>query len=109
MDIESDSDIMALKKELRKAELERQLAEIKVPIGMESRIEALEEKAEELNKYNDLLFEEYIDIRSILERTPLVGLRSEFECKCGTKGYPGLNVLCTVCGEETSYEWLAPG
>ena len=103
VDIENDPDIMALKKELRKAELERQLAEIKVPIGLESRIEALEEKVEEPNDQLDYLFSEYIDLRSLVDNTPLSGLLGRFKCSCGEKGMVAVPVQCTACEQEILY------
>ncbi|MFC2066832.1 hypothetical protein ACFLUO_07285 [Chloroflexota bacterium] len=109
IEIENEPEILALKKELRKAELERQLAEIKVPIGLESRIEALEEEVKESLSFSEHLLGEIADIMSILAFTPLAGLGDKFECNCGAKGQLAIKVQCSICGKENNYEWHAPG
>lgn len=100
--IESDPEILELKKELRKAELRRQLAEINAPINMESRIAALEDKAVEMNELLDFLFNEDMDIKSLIHGTPLSGLLKPFKCACGAKGKFAIMTKCTECGAEHS-------
>ena len=51
--LESDPDIMELKKAVRKAELEKQLAETIVPLDLEERLNTLEEGVEELSLMMD--------------------------------------------------------
>ena len=63
---ENDPEILELKKELRKAELRRQLAEINAPIEVEDRIMALEKNAQEVNDQFNYLFDDCMDLRTIL-------------------------------------------
>ena len=103
--IESDPEIMELKKSLRKAELEREIAEIKIPEDMESRMIVLEEKAVELEEYADILSGDIHKCESELKASPLFNLHSRFECECGNKGLLAVKVHCTVCNKEKSYGW----
>ncbi|MFC2070411.1 hypothetical protein ACFLTB_04485 [Chloroflexota bacterium] len=107
VDIENDSDIMALKKALRKAELQKQISEMVVSESMELKITAIEEKMEKITEMNDFLFDETVDIRTVLRETPLAGIRSTFKCKCGAKGLLGVLVHCTDCGTDTSFGWFS--
>ena len=96
--LEADSEIMELKKSLRKAQLERQLAEIRAPIDLEARLTSIEE---ELTVIGDALT--YLDDQ--LGGSPLSGLREKFECACGAKGLVAVRVYCTECNREGSYGW----
>ncbi len=103
--IEGDPEILELKKELRKAELRRQLAEINAPIELEARINALENKAKEVGDQFNHLFDEWIDLRALVDNTPLAGLRQIFKCSCGAVGALAVAIQCTACGTEKTYGW----
>ena len=47
LEVEDDPDVIQLKKDLRKAHLERQLAEIRAPIDFEDRLASIEEELKE--------------------------------------------------------------
>ena len=49
-DGEADPEIVQLKIDLRKAQLEGKIAEVRAPIALEARLAALENKAKELNQ-----------------------------------------------------------
>ncbi len=102
VEIESDPEILDLKKELRKAELRKQLAETNAPINMESRIAAMEDKMAEMKDILDFLFDENMNIKGLIYGTPLSGLLDPFECACGAKGKYSLIIQCDECGEEYS-------
>ena len=46
-DLDADPEIAALKKQIRKAQLERELAEMRAPIDLEARLAAVERKVRE--------------------------------------------------------------
>ena len=47
-EVESHPDIIELKRELRKAQLQSQIAAVKVPTGMETRLDSLEKTVDEM-------------------------------------------------------------
>ncbi len=96
--LEGDPEIMDLKKTLRKAQLQRQLAEIKAPIDLQARLKGLEE---EMKALSDAL----ADLYGQLEDSPVSGLRQEFRCACGARGLVAAKVVCTSCLRESSYGW----
>jgi len=104
-DIESDPEIMELKKSLRKAALEREIAEIKIPKDIESRIIALEEDVVDIEEYVNSVQFDLNDLKEALKATPLFNLRSRFKCKCGNQGMLAVKVYCTACDKETNYGW----
>lgn len=59
-EIEADSEIIKLKKELRKAELKRQIGEQKQPFEIEKKLKELEEKIKELDEWVDALCSEVL-------------------------------------------------
>ncbi len=104
-DIESDPEIMELKKSLRKAALEREIAEIKIPKDIESRIIALEENVVDVEEFVGSVFFDLNDLKEALKATPLFNLRSKFKCECGKQGMVAVKVYCTACTKEISYGW----
>ena len=108
-DIESDPEIMELKKSLRKAELEREIAEIKIPKDIESRIIALEENVVDVEEFVGSVFLDLDDLKEALKATPLFNLRSKFKCECGNQGMVAVKVHCTACAEEIEYGWYPVG
>ena len=102
LSIESDPDVVALKKEVRMAELEGLLKEIRAPIDLEGRLEGLEQtikKLEDSVEYHlGMLIED-------IEASPLIGLKEKFKCTCGEEGLVATKVFCTACTRETSYGW----
>ena len=103
--IESDPEVMDLRKALRKAELERQLEEFKGPSSTESRLLALEEQWEEMEATLDETMAAYRHVVVRVDGSPLNGLRQNFECSCGAKGHVSARIVCTSCGRETSQGW----
>ena len=104
-DIESNPEIMELQISLRKAELERKIAEIKIPKDIESRIIALEENAVDIEEHVFSVHFALDDLKKALKATPLFNLRSRFKCECGSHGTLAVKVHCTVCDKETKYGW----
>ena len=98
--IESDPEILELKKQLRKAELQRQLVEINAPIEIESRGTALEQKIAELENTIDWLFEGVIDLQTIINNPPLSELYRKYQCSCGANEVLATKVQCKACGKE---------
>ena len=96
---------MELKKALRKAELERQIEEIRGPSSTESRLLALEEKAETLEAALADVIDDHHGLEQRVDGSPLSGLRERFECSCGAEGIVAARVVCTSCGRETSHGW----
>lgn len=105
-EIESDPEIVRLRKDLRKAELERKLAELNGPILFEPRLAHVES---ELKEFDDTLSDLYetIETMNVAARgSPLTGLRENFTCSCGAKGMVAAQIQCTACGRERSYGWF---
>ena len=101
--IESDPEIMELKKSLRKAALEKEIIEIRMPKDVESRLTALEESSLKLGEKAGFLSMDIDDLKKELGATPLYNLRSRFKCECGKVGMLAVKVHCTVCKKETEY------
>ena len=102
-DIESEPEIIELRKDLRKAELQREVEEVQGPSTMETRLASLEQTVRELraelarsSKRRDLL-------ETRIDALPLAGLRESFRCWCGAHGFVAVKVVCTGCGGETAY------
>lgn len=98
LEVENDPAIIQLKKDLRKAHLERQIAEIRAPIDLEARLIRIEE---ELDEGSDALS----ILREKVDGSPLAGIRQRFKCSCGTEGLVAAGVRCTNCGREATYGW----
>ena len=103
--VEDDPQILELKKALRKAELERQIEEIRGPSSAESRLLALEENAETSAAALAEVIDDHDGLEQRVDGSPLSGLRERFECSCGVGGMVAAKVVCTSCGAETSYGW----
>ena len=99
MTLEADPEILELKKALRMAQLERQLAEIKAPIDLEARLVRLEEHVAALLEAVDNLIED-------VKGSPLMSIRQRFKCSCGNGGLVAVRVHCTACGSETRCDWF---
>ena len=97
--LEADPEIIELKKAIRKAELEKQLAEVSGPPEGLERLAALEKQAAELASAVK-------DVEADVESCPLNGLGYSFECSCGAVAEVSAVVRCTACGRETSYGWF---
>ena len=103
--IETDPEVVGLKKALRKAQLERQLTELKAPIEMERRLDTLERKvSESISEMGELLWE----VKENVDGCPVGGLRGRFRCSCGALGLVAARVICTRCDAEMTYGWF-PG
>lgn len=89
-EIEKDEEVVELKKELRKAHLKRELAEIMKPFEIDEKMEELEEDVSALWK--------------IVYKIPFKGLRERKCSSCGTKGLVAIKIRCTDCKEETWWE-----
>ena len=107
-DVERDPEIVDLRKALRKAELERQIAGLNEPSKLEERLEALENEVKLLDDALSGTTEAYLSLESELDGSPLLGLRKNFKCSCGAKGMVATKVECTSCGGEVSWGWWAP-
>ena len=99
--LETDPEIIKLRKAVRKAELDKQLLQITGQPDLSSRIIFLESQIVDLA--NTVL-----SLEARLDASPLEGLRHQFECECGAKGLVAATIQCTACGDETSYGWF-PG
>ena len=97
-EVEADPDIVQLKIQLRKAQLERQLDEASAPTELESDLAALENRMEEI-------FTEFRGLEPYVYSCPLVGLRDEHQCSCGAEDQVAAKVVCVACGEERAYSW----
>lgn len=93
--VEEDPEVVELKKQLRRAQIEREIRELEAPLEIESfygLVETLEERFDKLDRK--------------VRGTPLLGLRDRFECsKCGEAGHVAAVIICTECGEESSWGW----
>jgi hypothetical protein len=103
-DIDADPEIYQLKKDIRKAELERKLAEVVAPMEAEPRIKALEDRLTEMENAIDWACEGVIDLQTIMDNTPLSGLWQKHQCSCGAENYLAIVVQCTKCGKEYLYK-----
>jgi hypothetical protein len=77
--LEADPEILDLKKELRKAQLERQLAEMRAPIDLEDRLAKIEKDMQGL-------VGRFTHLNDKIEGSLLLGLRRVFKCACGKQG-----------------------
>ena len=98
LSLETDPEIVVLKKRLRTAQLERQIAEVSGPPRLEEWVRRLEQRVDELEQGITLLADE-------VAGCPLSGLHQEFECPCGSRGLLAAAASCTGCGRETRYGW----
>ena len=105
VDVENDPEVIDLKKELRRAELERQIEEIKGPSSTETRLLALEHRLEDLEATLEGAEEAHDRLEALTGQSPLGGLRERFACSCGAEGMVAAKVVCTSCGRETSHGW----
>ncbi len=97
-DVEANPDIVQLKIDVRKAQLERQLDELRGATGLESRVATLENRMEEI-------FTEFRGLEPYVYASPLADLRDEFKCSCGAEEQVAAMVVCTACGTEAEYSW----
>jgi hypothetical protein len=88
VDIENDPEIFQLKREIRKAELERKLTDVLNHTDIVETINSLEKRIK--------IFEDFIDT------PPLSDLNKKFKCDCGEEDYLGIRVQCMHCGKEYS-------
>ena len=103
--LEADPEIMDLKKAIRRAELEQQLADIQAPVRFEQRLATGEKTVASITTAVEGLIQEMEDVRQRVEGSPLSGLREKFRCSCGQTGLVAANVVCTSCGAGTTYGW----
>ncbi len=91
-DVEAHPEIIELKRKLRKAQLERQLREVRSPLDIESNLRVVYERVE--------------SIEGQLTSSPLIGLGENFECSgCGAEGMVAASIICTNCRRETHFGW----
>ena len=100
--VEADPEILALKKALRKAQLDRQLAEIRAPIDLETRLAKIEEEVA-------VLVASIGHLNQQARGSLLVEIRQRFECSCGANGLVAAKLRCTACGSESDYGWWPKG
>lgn len=74
--LESDPEIVELRKAVRKADLETQLGQIKLKPDLSKRLTNLEQLLEEL-------YETVGVLEGNVQNIPISGLRDRFECGCG--------------------------
>ena len=103
--LEADPEIMELRKAIRRAELEQQLADLKAPTRFEPRLVTIEKTAASITKAVEGMLEDLEDLEQQVEGSPFSGLREEFRCECGAKGFVQARVCCTACGQEAGYGW----
>ena len=100
--LETDPEVMELKKALRKAQLQSQIGQLRALIDPEK-----EERLAALEKREGELEEVVLSLQMELDSCPLTGMRERFECSCGAaKGLVAVTVYCTRCGEESGYGWF---
>ncbi len=97
-EVEADPEIRKLKVRLRKAQLEREIAEQTAPEDLDNRVAALENGMEEI-------FAEIRGLDPYVFGNPVANLRDEFRCACGFEDQMAAKVVCTACGVETEYSW----
>ncbi|MCX5998363.1 MAG: hypothetical protein NTU41_01915, partial [Chloroflexi bacterium] len=102
--VEADPEVVRLKKELRKAQLERQIADARnMPIGCEPRIDAVEKAIDQLI---ECMTNGYGELKDKVDSCPLSGLRESFRCSsCGKKGLLAAKIVCTACETEELWGW----
>ena len=103
--LEADPEIVELRKSIRKAELEQQLADLKAPTRFEPRLVTVEKTVSSITTAVKGMLEDLVDLRHEVEGSPLSGLRHRFDCECGANGSVVARVCCTGCGREASYGW----
>ena len=103
--LEADPEIMGLKKAIRKAELEQQLADLQAPTRFEPRLSTVEKTVSSIATAVKGMLEDLEDLRLRVEGSPFSGLREKFRCSCGQTGLVAAAVVCTSCGAETTYGW----
>ncbi len=110
--VEADPEIVDLKKQLRKAQLKHQIANLSMPSNLEARLKAIEERLGilwEKTREGDVvvgLEDAMTKVQEVLKNTPLKGLCSKFQCKgCSSQGLLAIPVRCTACGKMTRWGW----
>ena len=103
--VEGDPDVLDLRKALRKAELELQIAEIKGTPMLEARVSELEEVMREVGEDLENAMSAGHRLEGRMNGLLFSGLRENFSCACGTKGFVAAGVVCTACERETRYGW----
>ena len=101
--LEADPEIVELRKSIRKAELEQQLADLKAPTRFEPRLLMLEKTVGEMAEAVTGLINDLDEVEQQVEGSPLSGLRKKFRCSCGQTGLVAASVVCTSCGAQTTY------
>jgi hypothetical protein len=102
--LESEPEVIALKKAIRVAELKKKLTEINAPLEIELRMQTLEEKVVALEVGIDQLFDSIIDIQTILNNPPMSEIYHEHQCYCGQKGIWAIKAQCPKCGRDYLYK-----
>ena len=97
--LEADPEIVELRKAVRRAELEKQLGQIKERPEFLTRLINSEQHLEEL-------FETVLLLQTEIDATPISGLQNRFQCGCGAQGLVAAKICCTECGNESSYGWF---
>ena len=103
--VEDDPEVVALKKALRMAQLERQLSEVKGPTDLDIRLSALDEGVDELYEWLNKTSGAHVKLKARVDGSPLAGIRKRFHCSCGAAGLVAATVVCTSCGLEQQQGW----
>ena len=124
--VEQDPEVIALKTQLRKAQVQRQIREAQAPLDVQTKLREVLTEPQELrsavlddegSSYVDELYADVARLDALLEKTPLVGLKDKFTCKrCGASGLvavtPGvpasINAQRRVCRPEPAASAIAP-
>ena len=105
--IERDPEVVELKKQVRKAQLERQLRQEQAPCDLENRVANLEAECRDHEKLV-LEMSEIVGAQSVdLSNYSLRALHDSFACPCGNVGHVAIRVECTSCGEGSRWGWSA--
>lgn len=104
--IENDPDIVGLRKEIRLAELHRELDGIGGEPTIGQRVELLESGLTTLADIINSLKSGCDNLQKQVSASPLSGLRQEFQCGCGEAGSVAVTVHCTACGDESAWGWF---
>ena len=95
-DVDSDPEIIKLKKELTKEQLKRKIREQTQPFEVEKALNKIEEFKGDVYRYVNRIFS-----NALLGK----GLK-HFKCSnCDEEGYVAMKIKCTSCDEEIWYGW----
>lgn len=104
-EVETDPEIVRLKKELRKAQLQRQIREARAPLEVETRLLALGGRVTQVEQYLKQAVEALQSLRAKVAADPLSGVREQYTCACGAKKYVAIRIMCTSCDAASWYGW----